>query len=91
MSSAFVEDPLRVLRVARFAARFSRFGFSVHPSTLGLMREIADAGELQHLAAERMWREIENAMKTEKPSEFVRVLRECAALKVLLPEVSVDD
>lgn len=88
VSDAFVEDPLRVLRVARFAARFSRFGFRVHPSTLALMQEITRSGELQHLAAERIWREIELAMKTEKPSVFVNVLRECGALEVLLPEVN---
>ena len=88
VSGAFVEDPLRVLRVARFAARFARFGFRVHESTLALMREITQSGELGYLAAERIWREIELAMKTEKPSVFVQVLRECGALEVLLPEVN---
>ena len=87
VSDAFVEDPLRVLRVARFAARFSSLGFRVHQSTLALMQEITRSGELQHLAAERIWREIEAAMRTEKPSVFVSVLRECGALEVLLPEV----
>jgi len=87
VSDAFVEDPLRVLRVARFAARFSGLGFRVHQSTLALMQEITRSGELQHLAAERVWREIEAAMRTEKPSVFVSVLRECGALEVLLPEV----
>jgi len=88
VSDAFVEDPLRVLRVARFAARFAGFGFRVHESTKALMQEITVSGELQHLAAERVWREIELAMKTEKPSVFVSVLRECGALEVLLPEVN---
>ena len=88
VSDAFVEDPLRVLRVARFAARFAAFGFSVHESTMALMQEITMSGELQHLAAERIWREVELAMKTEKPSVFVSVLRECGALEVLLPEVN---
>jgi tRNA nucleotidyltransferase (CCA-adding enzyme) len=88
VSDAFVEDPLRVLRVARFAARFAAFGFRVHESTLALMREITDSGELQHLAAERIWREIERAMRAAKPSEFVSVLRDCGALEVLLPEVN---
>ncbi len=88
VSDAFVEDPLRVLRVARFAARFVGFGFRVHQSTLALMQEITRSGELQHLAAERIWREVELAMKTEKPSIFVSVLRECGALEVLLPEVN---
>lgn len=88
VSDAFVEDPLRVLRVARFAARFARHGFRVHESTLSLMQEITRSGELQHLAAERMWREIERAMMTDSPAEFVRVLRACGALQELLPEVN---
>ena len=89
VSGAFVEDPLRVIRVARFAARFAGFGFRVHESTLALMREIVQSGELQHLVAERIWREIERAMKTAKPSEFISVLRQCGALEVLLPEVNI--
>jgi tRNA nucleotidyltransferase (CCA-adding enzyme) len=88
VSEAFVEDPLRVLRVARFAARFAPMGFHVHESTLALMREITQSGELHHLVAERCWREIERAMQTGKPSEFVSVLRDCGALEVLLPEVN---
>ena len=87
VSDAFVEDPLRVLRVARFAARFAHLGFRVHDSTMALMREITQSGELKHLAAERTWREIERAMQAGKPSEFVSVLRECEALAALLPEV----
>jgi len=89
VSEAFVEDPLRVLRVARFAARFAHLGFRVHESTLTLMREITQSGELQHLAPERTWREIERAMKTGRPSTFVSVLRECGALEELLPEVNI--
>ena len=89
VSGAFVEDPLRVLRVARFAARFAPLGFRVHASTMQLMREITRSGELQYLAAERIWREIEGAMQTSRPSEFVRVMRECGALEALLPEVDV--
>jgi tRNA nucleotidyltransferase (CCA-adding enzyme) len=89
VSGAFVEDPLRVLRVARFAARFAHLGFRVHASTLALMREIVRSGELQHLAPERSWREIERAMETSSPSEFVRVLRDCGALLDLLPEIDV--
>ena len=87
VSAAFVEDPLRVLRVARFAARFACLGFSVHESTMALMSEITRSGELQHLAAERTWREIERAMTSPNPSVFVQVLRDCGALHVLLPEV----
>jgi len=89
VSSAFVEDPLRVIRVARFAARFANLGFRVHESTLALMRGITQSGELQHLAEERTWREIERSMQTGKPSEFVNVLRQCGALEVLLPEVNI--
>jgi tRNA nucleotidyltransferase (CCA-adding enzyme) len=89
VSGAFVEDPLRVLRVARFAARFAHLGFRVHESTLSLMQGIVESGELQHLAPERSWREIERAMETTRPSEFVRVLRDCGALRELLPEIDV--
>jgi len=88
VSAAFVEDPLRVLRVARFAARFAPLGFRVHESTLALMAEITRSGELAHLAAERVWREIEMAMGAPVPSEFVSVLRQCGALEALLPEVN---
>ncbi len=87
VSSAFVEDPLRVLRVARFAARFAGLGFQVHESTMLLMQEITQSGELQHLVAERVWREIEAAMATDTPSEFVSVLRLSGALEALMPEV----
>jgi tRNA nucleotidyltransferase (CCA-adding enzyme) len=88
VSEAFAEDPLRVLRVARFAARFADLGFKVHDSTLALMSEITRSGELQHLVAERVWSEIERAMETAKPSKFISVLRDCGALEVLLPEVN---
>ena len=88
VSGAFVEDPLRVLRVARFAARFKSLGFRVHESTIELMKRITESGELQYLAAERVWREVEQAMREETPSEFVRVLRDCDALEALLPEVN---
>ena len=87
VSEAFCEDPLRVLRVARFAARFANLGFTVHPSTMEMMAQITRSGELEHLAAERVWREIERAMGEASPAVFVSVLRECGALEVLLPEV----
>jgi tRNA nucleotidyltransferase (CCA-adding enzyme) len=87
VSPAFREDPLRVLRVARFAARFAPLGFRVHPETLGLMREISGSGELEHLVAERVWAEVAAAMTAAEPGQFVQVLRECGALAVLLPEV----
>jgi len=89
VSPAFSEDPLRVLRVARFAARFAPLGFTVHPSTLALMSGMAASGELSHLVPERVWGEIESAMSTAKPGVFVEVLRQCDALSVLLPEVDV--
>lgn len=87
VSNAFSEDPLRVLRVARFAARFHGLGFRVHAQTMELMRDIAAAGELAHLVAERAWQEIEGGMASARPSEFIRVLRACGALAVVLPEV----
>ncbi|MEI7948895.1 MAG: multifunctional CCA addition/repair protein [Gammaproteobacteria bacterium] len=87
VSPAFAEDPLRVLRVARFAARFAPLGFTVAPETLVLMRALVDAGELQHLTAERVWQECERALGSAAPQVFLQVLRECGALKVLLPEI----
>jgi tRNA nucleotidyltransferase (CCA-adding enzyme) len=87
VSPAFCEDPLRVLRVARFAARFARLGFTVHPATQALMREISESGELSHLVPERVWGEVGSAMSTGHPGVFIEVLRQCGALSVLLPEV----
>lgn len=87
VSPAFREDPLRVLRVARFAARLAPSGFRVHPETISLMREITESGELGHLAAERVWTEIAGAMAAARPGAFVDVLRACGALAALLPEV----
>ena len=87
VSPAFAEDPLRVLRVARFAARYAPLGFSVAPETLELMRQLADSGELSHLTAERSWKEISRALMEPRPDVFVQVLRDCGALAALLPEV----
>jgi tRNA nucleotidyltransferase (CCA-adding enzyme) len=87
VSEAFSEDPLRVLRVARFAARFAQLGFTVHESTMELMRGITNSGELSHLVAERTWGEIRSALETSMPSVFIRILRDCGALAELLPEV----
>lgn len=87
VSPAFVEDPLRVLRVARFAARYASQGFVVAPETLALMAELADSGELQALTAERVWKEISRALMEPRPEVFIWVLRECGALAQLLPEV----
>jgi tRNA nucleotidyltransferase (CCA-adding enzyme) len=87
VSEAFAEDPLRVLRVARFAARYVGLGFRVHPETLSLMTTLVDRGELVALTAERVWKEMSRALTEPHPSEFFRVLRACGALKVLLPEL----
>ena len=87
VSPAFAEDPLRVLRVAKFAARFARLGFTVAPETLQLMNDIAQSGEIDSLVKERVWQEIEQAMGSPAPDAFVRVLRDCDALKSILPEV----
>ncbi|MFI8981874.1 multifunctional CCA addition/repair protein [Ectopseudomonas khazarica] len=87
VSPAFAEDPLRVLRVARFAARYAPLGFSVAEETLALMRQLAESGELAHLTAERSWKEISRALMEPRPDVFVQVLRDCGALATLLPEV----
>lgn len=84
VSPAFAEDPLRVLRVARFAARF---GFKVAPETLALMRELAESGELKTLTAERVWSELARAMMEDEPLHFFNTLRACGALPVLFPEL----
>jgi tRNA nucleotidyltransferase (CCA-adding enzyme) len=87
VSPAFSEDPLRVLRVARFAARFAPLGFRVHADTVELMRGISRSGELSHLVPERSWSEIFRAMAAPQPSMFVSTLRQSEALAILLPEV----
>lgn len=80
VSPAFVEDPLRVLRVCRFAARFARDGFTVAPETLGLMRDIARSGELEHLAGERVWQEFYRALCGPTPWVFLTTLQAAQAL-----------
>lgn len=87
VSPAFAEDPLRVLRVARFAARYAHLSFRIADETLALMREMADAGELAHLTPERVWKETESALGTRNPQVFFQTLRDCGALKVLFPEI----
>lgn len=87
VSPAFAEDPLRVLRVARFAARFAPLGFSVASETLALMRQLAESGELQALTAERSWKEVSRALMEPRPDVFIQVLRDCGALAQLMPEV----
>ena len=87
VSPAFVEDPLRVLRVARFATRFAPLGFTIAPETLALMGGISASGELATLPAERVWQELARALTEPRPSPFFTVLRECGALAALLPEL----
>jgi tRNA nucleotidyltransferase (CCA-adding enzyme) len=87
VSAAFIEDPVRVLRVARFAARFAPLGFRVAPETMALMQAMVERGEVQALVAERVWQETEKALRETAASEFFRVLRDCGALKVIYPEV----
>lgn len=85
VSDAFVEDPVRILRVARFAARYA--GFRVAPETLALMRSMVDAGEVGALVAERVWQELARGLMEDRPSRMFELLRDCGALRVLLPEV----
>ncbi|TDF82961.1 multifunctional CCA addition/repair protein [Pseudomonas sp. H9] len=87
VSPAFAEDPLRVLRVARFAARYASMGFTVAPETIELMRQLSESGELQALTAERSWKEISRALMEDQPQVFIQVLRDCGALKELIPEL----
>ncbi|ENM5872215.1 multifunctional CCA addition/repair protein [Vibrio mimicus] len=87
VSPAFVEDPLRVLRVARFAAKLAHLGFTVAEETMQLMTDIAQSGELGHLTAERVWQEWHKSLSTNHPEVFLQVLRDCGALAVVLPEL----
>ncbi|MGN1057020.1 MAG: multifunctional CCA addition/repair protein [Comamonas sp.] len=86
VTDAFREDPVRILRVARFAARFA--DFTVHPDTLQLMREMVAAGEADHLVPERVWQEISRGLMEPRPSRMFEVLRDCGALQVVLPELN---
>ncbi len=88
VSPAFSEDPLRVLRVARFAARFAHLGFRIAEETVTLMKSIVQAGELEQLVSERVWQEMETALKETNPAVFFKTLRDCEALAVILPEVN---
>lgn len=85
VSPAFGEDPVRILRLARFAARFP--DFSVAPDTLALMRQMVDEGEVDHLVPERVWQELSRGMMEARPSRLFEVLRDCGALARLLPEL----
>ena len=87
VSPAFAEDPVRILRVARFLARFSADGFSIAAETMALMRDMVAAGEVDHLVPERVWAETRKALSESTPSAFLRSLRDCGALKILFPEI----
>ncbi len=87
VSEAFSEDPLRVLRVARFSAKLSQLGFTVAPETQQLMSEIAASGELEHLTRERVWAELERSLTEPSPQQFFQVLKHCNGLQILIPEV----
>ncbi len=87
VSPAFVEDPVRILRVARFAARFARWGFRVAHGTNALMKKMVASGEVDALVPERVWKELERALGEERPAQFFKVLRGCGALKALFPEL----
>ena len=87
VSPAFVEDPVRILRIARFLARFAHLGFSVAAETLELMRQMSASGELDALVPERVWRELERLLGEPTPRAGIELLRECGALRIVLPEL----
>lgn len=88
VSEAFVEDPVRVLRVARFAARFGERGFSVAPETCALMQQMVRSGEVNALVPERVWQETQRALAEARPELFFLTLRDCGALEVIFPEIA---
>ncbi len=87
VSNAFSEDPVRILRIARFAARFAHLGFTVAEPTVTLMKTMVASGEVDALVVERVWQELAKALSEKTPSRFFEVLRECGALAVIFPEI----
>lgn len=87
VSPAFIEDPVRVLRLARFAARFHHLGFTVAQETVALMYQMVQQGELEHLVAERVWQEWQRSLTEQNPEQFILCLRACGALAAVLPEL----
>ncbi|MEY3975781.1 MAG: hypothetical protein RLZZ33_836 [Pseudomonadota bacterium] len=87
VSPAFAEDPVRILRVARFLARYAPLGFKVAPETLDVMRTMVTAGEVDTLVPERIWRELDRALSEPQPRAAIELLRHCGALQVIMPEV----
>lgn len=89
VSSAFVEDPVRVLRIGRFWARYAHLGFTIAPETMQLMCNMVKAGEVNALIAERVWKELERALAEKNPEKFFEVLAQCGALSILFPHLNV--
>lgn len=89
VSPAFIEDPVRVLRVARFMARFHHLGFKLADETRALMYSMVQRGELAHLVAERVWQEWQRSLEEHNPEQFIQTLRSCDALRIILPELDV--
>lgn len=87
VSPAFAEDPVRILRIARFAARYHQYGFHVANETIALMQTMVSNGEVDHLVAERIWKETERALAEPNPDVFIQVLRDCHALAKIFPEI----
>lgn len=86
VSNSFREDPVRVLRVAKFSARFHKKGFIIHPETLKMMKSMSKQGEIQNLVGDRVWKETEEALSASDPHIFFRALQDCNALKIIFPE-----
>lgn len=87
ISPAFAEDPVRILRIARFAARYQHLGFTLAPETLDLMQSMVSNGEIDHLVPERVWAELFKALNEQTPSAFFYTLKDCKALQKILPEL----
>ncbi len=87
VSPAFTEDPVRILRVARFAARYKHLGFHVAEETMALMQNMVQQGEVDALVAERVWQEMQKALGEQHPEAFIQVLKDCGALQKILPEI----
>jgi len=87
VSDAFLEDPVRILRVARFAARYHHLGFTIADETVALMRTMVSNGEVDHLVSERVWKETQRALGEAAPDVFIQSLRDCGALARLFPEI----
>lgn len=90
VSPAFAEDPVRILRIARFLARYASLGFKIAPETMGLMKQMVQSGEVNALVPERVWKELERALEEPNPELFFVTLQECGALTILFPGISID-